>query len=418
MQLRFPSGLLVLALAGAAACSNAQDAPPAQPASILDNVAKAPAQARLPLDKFTGKVGPGVPAFAVRPGYQVTLAAEGLGESRFLEFDDKGTLYVSQPDKKKGITALRDNNGDGVYETQTAYVTNYQSAHGLHFKDGWLWFATATGVHRTRDTNGDGVADEIVAVLPEGTLPRPGHWWKGLLVTDNGFFVSIGDSGNANDELNGSERQKIWFYSLDGKTRKLWSSGVRNTEKLRYRPGTTELWGLEHGSDNMGAGWGESKEKGQPFNEALPPEEFNRYDEGAFYGHPFIVGNRIPRPEFLNRPNILELAAKTTVPRWNFGAHWAGNGWTFVTKSYFPGHQGDAFLAFHGSSNIPVKVGYCVQRLMFDQVTGLPIGEQTIVSLLGPNGNNLDRPVDCVEAPDGTILFSAASGRVFRISKG
>jgi len=401
--------LLATVFALTASCA-AQDATaPQLPGKVV------PAQPQPAPNGFTGKVGPGVPAFGVRPGYRVTLAADGLGEARFMELDDKGTLYLSQPGRK-GIVALRDKDGDGVYETKAQFVTNFPSAHGVHFYQGWLWFATNSGAHKARDTNDDGVADEVVTLIPDGTLPKSGHWWKGIMATDDGFFLSIGGGGNANDEL-GTEREKIWFYSPDGKTRKVWATGVRNTEKLRFRPGTTELWGSDHNSDNLGKPWGESKEKGQPFTDAQPPEEFNHYIEGGFYGHPFIEGNRVPRPEYLNRPDIVELAARTIVPAWSFGAHWAGNGWTFLTKDYFPGHRGDVFEAFHGSWNSSNKVGYRIERLLFDQVTGLPYGSLMIVNTLDQNGTQLDRPNDCLEAADGTVLFSCDSGRIFRISK-
>lgn len=406
------SRYLLPAFALAASFCHAQENPPVK----LEDIPKVFPQALPPLEKFNGKTGANVPAFAVRPGYQVTLAADGLSEARFMVFDDKGTLYLSQPDKKKGVGALMDKDGDGVYETKTPFISNFQSAHGVDFYDGWLWFATATGVHKARDTNDDGVADETVDLIAEGTLPRSGHWWKGLCVTPDGFYLSIGDSGDHNDDF-ATEREKIWLYALDGKSRKLWSSGVRNTEKLRLRPGTKELWGSDHGSDNLGKDWGESKEKGAPFSDAHPPEEFNHYVEGGFYGHPFVEGNRVPRPEYLSRPDIIDLAARTTPPAWSYGAHWSGNGWTFLTKDYFPNATGDVFAAFHGSANSSVKVGYRIERLMFDNLTGRPIGSQLIVSTLGTNGQQLDRPNDCVEAPDGTILFSCDSGRIFRISK-
>ncbi len=393
-----------------AACHAQDAAPPVLPGQVTS------AHPKLVADGFTGQTGPNVPAFLVRPGYRVSLAAEKLGESRFLQVGDNGALYLSQPNTKT-ILALRDKDGDGVYETRTPFVTNYLSAHGMDFHAGWLWFAQTGAVHKARDTNDDGVADETVTVLAEGTIPQKGgHWWRPIVVTNDGFYTGIGGSGNSNDESN-TERQKIWFYSLDGKTKKLWSSGIRNTEKLRLRPGTSEVWGSDHGSDGWGKDWGESKEKGIPLSDANPPEEFNRYTEGSFYGHPFLEGNRVPRPEYLSRPDIIELAARTVVPAWSFGAHWAGNGFTFLEKDYFPGHKGDVFEAFHGSSNSSTKVGYRIERLMFDTVTGLPYGSQMIVSTLDKNGAQLDRPVDCAEAPDGTVLFTCDSGRIFRISK-
>ncbi len=363
-----------------------------------------------------GSVGEGVPNFTVRAGYRVTLASPDLGEARFMEWDDKGTLFVSQPNRGK-IIALTDKNKDGVYDAPTDFITDKNSAHGMHWHNGWLWFTQSGAIYRARDTNGDGKADEVVTVIPDGELPKGGHWWRSILVTDNGFFTSIGDGGNASDQTD-TDRQKIWFYSLDGKTKKLWASGIRNTEKLRFRPGTTELYGSDHGSDDFGKTYGEKDAANKPITDRIPPEEFNYYQEGHFYGHPFIIALGIPRPEFADRPDILELAAKTTAPAWNMGPHWAVNGWTFTTKNTL-GNAGDAYMASHGSWNSSVKSGYRIEHIMFDDMTGKPMGAQLMVSTLTPDGrNNLARPVDCLEAPDGTLLFSDdQTNRVYRLSR-
>ena len=100
------------------------------------------------------------------------------------------------------------------------------------------------------------------------------------------------------------------------------------------------------------------------------------------------------------------------------GAHWAVNGWTFLTTDAFPGHKGDAITACHGSWNSSKKVGYCVQRILFDAWTGNPYGSQTLVSTLAKDGEKvLGRPCDIVEAPDGSVLFSDDFGkRIFRLS--
>ena len=369
-------------------------------------------------------LGPGVPAFTVRPGFRVTLAAEKLDEARFLEFDDKGVLYVSQP--RGNIVALRDKDGDGVYETSTKFLTGKPSAHGMHWKNGWLWYSRAGAIDRARDTNGDDVADEVVTIVDK--LPEKGHWWRSILVGEDSFYTSIGDSGNstdpdAADKPNERDRQKIWQYNLDGSNRRLFASGLRNTEKLRFRPGTTEVWGADHNLDNFGEKYGEKKPenkgKGQPITDLIPGEEFNHYVQDGFYGHPFIVHSGIPNPQFENRPDILDLAAKTIPPAWLAGAHWAGNGWTFVTRDTFPGLKGDALVAYHGSWNSSKKVGYRIERILFDEVTGRPYGAQQIVGTLGANGNDvLARPCDVVEAPDGSLLFSCdQTKRIFRISR-
>jgi glucose/arabinose dehydrogenase len=325
-----------------------------------------------------------------------------------MEFGPDGTLYVSQPGRGT-IKVLRPK--DGKYAVVADFLTGYKSVHGLHYQDGWLWFTTSGGVYKARDKHGDGRADEFVPVLEN--LPSGGHWWRSIFVVKDGFFTSIGDSGNISEQTD-TDRQKIWKYTLDGKTKKLWSSGIRNTEKLRYRPGTTELFGADHGSDWFGGPLGDKAGR-QPITDYNPPCEFNLYTEGAFYGHPYIVGNRVPRVEFQNRPDIIELAEKTTVPEWCFGAHWAPNGFAFITRGAL---KGDALVAMHGSWNASKPVGYRIERVLFDSATGKAFGGQMLVGTIGKDGQILARPVDVAQANDGTILFSDdKSNRIYRISK-
>jgi glucose/arabinose dehydrogenase len=218
-----------------------------------------------------------------------------------------------------------------------------------------------------------------------------------------------------------SDRQKMWKYTLDGKAKTLFASGIRNTEKYRLRPGTEEIWGCDHGSDNFGAYLKEKAGSNQPVTDFNPPCELNHYVEGGFYGHPFVVGNRQIREEYKDRSDILDLAAKTIVPEWCFGAHWAPNGWCFIdpaindrTHAFPKDHDGDMFVAFHGSWNRSEPAGYCVARVLFDQ--GHPYGLLKIVSTMAPKGQIVARPVDCVQAPDGSILWSSDfKGRVYRI---
>ncbi len=372
------------------------DPPPAPPAT-------APAR---------GEVGPGVPAFRVRPGYRVTLASDRLTEARFVEFGpDNHTLFVSCPGRGR-ILCLRDPDADGKYKTVTTFASDVPSAHGLQWADGWLWFTQSGSVHKAR-LGPDGKAVDAQEIdcgdLPEGG----GHWYRSILVDHDGFYTSIGDDGNANDHT-GDDREKVWHYNLDGSGKKLFCTGIRNTEKLRYRPGTAEVWGCDHGSDN----WGGDK-FGQAATDLNPPDEFNHYVQDGFYGHPFVVGNRVPRLEYADRPDIKELVAKTIPPAWCNGAHWANNGWTFLTSPKLTGQAGDAVVCFHGSWNRSVKSGYCVQRIEFDPTTGLPCGTTTLVSLLASDGGRvLGRPVDCTEAADGSLLFSDDEGRrVYRLTR-
>jgi glucose/arabinose dehydrogenase len=379
---------------------------------ILVGVVATAALARLPAD-VKSDLGEGVPPLKVRPGYRVTRALPDKvlkQDARFLEFGEDGkTLYLSQRELGT-ILALRDADENGVFKTVTTFIKDRRSVQGMDWHDGWLYFSQASegSVSRARDSNGDGVADDIEYVCPPGSVPKGGgHPFEGLLVTDTTIYLTCSDPTNMTEELD-SDRKTIYAFDIDGKNKRVFCTGIRNTEKLRFRPGTQEIWGFDHGSDNFGARYGEQTGKDQPITDLLPPEELNHYVDGGFYGHPYLSGKRIVRPEFAKREDIVELANKTIPPAWDLPAHWAVLGFTFVEKdSHFGAdHQGDVFFASHGSWNAIKPVGAVVGRVLFDDLTGEPYGQQTIVDCQGPD-RRYARPVDCAEAPDGTIVWSS-----------
>ena len=363
-----------------------------------------------------------VPAFTVRPGYKVTLAAESLGEARFMATaPTPGDLLLSQPNAGKILT-LRDTDNDGTYETRVTFVENEKAVHSMFVKDGWVWFTSSEQgvIKKARDTTGDGIADETVVVTSD--LPRGGgHATWGVAVGVDRVFVAVSDPGNMTEEPG---RNTIYSFKLDGSDKQVFATGLRNTLKLQFRVThdgklTDEIWGADHGSDWFGRPFGD-RQGNQPITDLNPPDELNHYTQGAFYGHPFIVGNRIPRQEYVGkRDDLHELAGKTTPPALAYGAHWASNGFAFLSSDYFPGHKGDLVQAFHGSWNSSRRVGYCVSRVFFDPMTGLPAGIWTIVDGITPSGDNfLTRPVDVVELPSGELLFTDNQAqRIYRISK-
>ncbi|MFN0010296.1 MAG: PQQ-dependent sugar dehydrogenase [Phycisphaerales bacterium] len=386
--------------------------------------------------QLTGEGARDVLGFSVRAGYELTLAADEVSGGRFLEFDERGRLYVSVPSGE--IVQLFDDDGDGVFERRREVVTGLRGLHGLCFRKddtgSWLWFTTSDSVRRVRvDTlpeQGE-VKGTVETILKPGDLPRGGgHWWRSVLVTETHVFTSIGDSGNISDET-ASERQKVWRFNHDGTGKTLWASGVRNNEKLRLRPGTSEVWGVDHGSDNMGAPLGESARAYGPVTDMNPPDEFNHYIEGGFYGHPFVTGNRVPRYEFAvgkgKREDLVELADTTIPPMWCFQAHSSSNAFAFLEpglcgagKAMPADHAGDAFVAQRGSWNRRAPSGHTISRVLFDD--GVPYGQLVIVSTLAKGGRSHNgKPIDCVQAADGSVLFSVDSmqetnaARVYRL---
>ncbi len=353
----------------------------------------------------------------VRAGYRLTIAEDTIKLPRFMETGPDRTLYVSVP-TESAIFALRDKDQDGRFETKTLFATPGPSVHGLFWHDGWLWWTQPGEIGRSRDTDGDGKADETVQVLGIDRLTEGGgHWFRSILIHNGRIYTGIGDSGNITDpDSRDSERkrQKVWSYALDGTDEKLFASGLRNTEKLVVRPGTQEIWGMDHGSDWFGQELEEKEEKGQPITDLNPPEEMNRLVEGGFYGHPFIVGNRLPRYEYADRADIVALAARTIPPEWCGGAHWAANAMEFYTGDRIPGAHGDAFVAYHGSWNRSRPSGYCVTRVRFED--GHPYGEQVYVRFITADGKVLGRPVDVAAAPDGSLLITDdGQSRIYRL---
>ncbi len=341
----------------------------------------------------------------VREGFSLTVVQASIKGPRFLKFGSDGTLYVSLPGSGE-IKSCRDADGDGYFEKVETFVEGHQTVHGMTWHDGWLWYTESGAIFMARDVNGDGVADEKETIIPDGELPKGGgHWWRPILILNNRLYTAIGCSGNINEEGN-TDRLKIWSYRLDGTDKELFASGLRNTEKLLNRPGTSEIWGMDHGSDWFGQHMEQkNSDSGQPITDFNPPCEMNHYTEGGFYGHPYIVGNKIPRYEFMDRSDIVELADKTIPPSWSSGAHWAPNGFIFYTGDTFPPeYAGDAFVAYHGSWNRTEKAGYCVTRILFDE--GRPYGELVYINFLAKNDKVAGRPVDVEVAPDGSLVIS------------
>jgi glucose/arabinose dehydrogenase len=357
----------------------------------------------------------------VRPGYALSVAVEGIKIPRFLAIGADNTLFVSVPKEGK-IVACRDKDGDGTYETQTPFVTGKEPntiLQGMQWHDGWLWFAQLNAISKARDTDGDGKADEVVQVLGAEQLPtgaRGGHMWRALLIHQGRIYTAVGDQTNVTDEpIEASERKKIWSFALDGSDKKLFATGLRNTEKLVVRPGTDEIWGVDHDIDTMAAKMeGVEKKFGQPITDHNPPAELNHYMEGKFYGHPWILGKNQPNLGLLNEPRLIEYASMTTIPEWLMAAHCSANSLTFYSGDKFPNAHGDAFVAQRGGWNATAKVGYCLARILFED--GHPYGEQKMVNFLKSGTEILGRPVDCTQAPDGSLLFSDDFGhKIYRL---
>jgi glucose/arabinose dehydrogenase len=392
----------------------------------------------LPAIGTDGPRGPGVPDFKIAPGFKVDVVIQDPGESRFLQFDNFGNLYVSAP--RQGTITTYKLQPDGTYAKNAVVVDGEPTIHCMEYVDGWLWFTTTDAVFKGKvRADGSGL-DNVTTLIEPGSVPGGGgHWWRPILVDTDGFYTGIGDARNFSDlddpkvrEEEGAhseEREKIWKYSLDGKTKTLFVWGTRNTEKLLFRPGTHEIWGLDHGSDWWGLLLGDNQTGHQPITDNVPGEKINHYEQGKFYGHPYLGDNNLVRPEFapggpLAKANIQQLLAIATPPAFMLPAHFADCGWTWLNKDSPLGHRGDMYIASHGSWNSSLKVGYCVSRLEFSP-DGKPLRAEEIVNCLNADRvRYTGRPVDVIEEPGtNNLIFSVdadgnrpSRSHVYRIS--
>ena len=360
----------------------------------------------------------------VRDGYELTVVEDTIKKPRFMAFDKEGVLYVSVIAEGK-ILACRDKDGDGSYESVTPFIEGKEAKtrlQGVQFHNGWLYFAQLNSISRAQDTDGDGKADKVQEILGADDLPTgkaTGHRWRALLIHKGRIYTHVGDQTNATDEpIDASERKKIWSFALNGTDKKLFASGIRNSEKLVIRPGTDEIWGVDHDVDMMG--WqmegkrDRNSTEGQPITDHNPPAELNHYEEGKFYGHPWIVGKMMPNLMFIDHPDLMKYARMSTNPEWIMAAHCSANSLIFYRGNKIPRGHGDAFVAQKGGWNATQKVGYCLSRILFED--GKPYGEQKMVDFLKDGEEALGRPTDCVQAPDGSILFSDDTGnKIYRL---
>ena len=192
----------------------------------------------------------------VRPGFKLTVAEGSIKGPRFMEFGPDGVLFVSVP-REGQIKVCRDADKDGVYESVAPFLTGRDSKNipqAMQWHDGWLWFAEVSTIAKCRDKDGDGKAEEVVTVVGENQLPITGggHKWRALMIHKDRIYTTIGDQNNATDEpVETGERKKIWTYAMDGSDKKLFATGIRNTEEFGIRPGTDEIWGVDHDIDDL-----------------------------------------------------------------------------------------------------------------------------------------------------------------------
>ncbi len=343
-----------------------------------------------------------LPQLKLAPGFKINVFAKGIDNARMLAVAEDGTVFVTQPGKGQ-VSALRDNDGDGVAEEIKVAVSDVKDVHGITLHDNHLYLASTKELLRAPMLNGKpGKPEILIKDLPDGGQHPKRTMGFG---PDKALYLSIGSTCNNCEESN-PEHATMLRVDPQNWQRKVFAKGLRNTIGFAWHPETKEFWGMDHGSDDRG--------------DNVPPEELNLIKENADYGWPFCYGQKIVDKKANTPKNGTkeEHCSKSIAPVLEYQAHSAPIGFAFYTGSQFPNEfQNDAFVAMRGSWNRKPATGYKIVRVNFEK--GKPVGFDDFVSgFLVENGDaHFGRLAGVAMAKNGALLFSDdANGIVYQVS--
>ena len=335
-------------------------------------------------------------------GFTIQKFAEGLGEPRMLAIRDDSTVYVTR--REGDVMLLRDTNGDGKAD-MTKAVWQKDQVHGIALKGNQLYLVTVNEVFRA-DIKPDGTLKEPKQIMKD--LPDGGQHPNRTIAfgPDGKLYISVGSTCNACHETR-DENATLLVADADGKNRKIFAKGLRNTIGFDWHPVTGTLYGLDHGIDWLGD------------NEQQ--EELNKLEEGSNYGWPYIYGDGKYNPADAppNGVPYETYAKQVTLPVMQLPAHCAPLDMIFYRGNQFPeAYRNDAIVTLRGSWNRSEPTGYKVIRIHFNE-QGNPTEYTDLVSgfLVNDDQAQFSRVVGLASYPDGSVLVSDDTGGViYRLS--
>lgn len=342
-------------------------------------------------------------------GFHISKFAT-LSNPRMIAIADDGAVYVTQREPGT-LVCLRDTNNDGIADVQKV-VAEKKMLHGITIHRGKMYLVTVKEVF-VADINPDGSLGnmkEIISDLPDGGQ----HPNRTLAVgPDEMLYITVGSTCNTCNETN-QESATVLRATLDGKQRKVYASGLRNTIGFGWHPVSKKMYGMDHGMDWLG--------------DEIQHEELNEIVADARYGWPFIYddGKPVAHPQPPKDFTKEMWAQMSKNPALLYTPHSAPMQMVFYMGGQFPDqYKNDAFVAMRGSWNRNPPSGYEVVRVRFNK-TGSPMAiEPFITGFLikgeAPEGKDaiFGRPVGLAVAKDGSMLLGDDTNNViYRVTYG
>jgi Glucose/sorbosone dehydrogenases len=322
------------------------------------------------------------------PGFSISVYAE-VDNARSMALSPSGTLYVGNRDEDK-VYALKDTDGDFKADKKWVIATGLKRPNGVAFKDGDLYVAEVSRIHKfpgiESKLNAPGKSTVIYDKLPTDDH----HGWKYIAFGPDGkLYVPVGAPCNI-CESKEPIYASIHRMNADGTGLELFASGVRNTVGFTWHPETKNIWFTDNGRDMLG--------------DDVPPCELNTATKaGMHFGYPYCHGGTIKDPEFGSKRPCSDF----TQPAQNLGAHVAPLGLKFYSGKMFPStYKNNLFVAEHGSWNRSKKSGYKLSLIKIQD--GKSTAYETFASgwLDEATQKAWGRPVDVLLLPDGSMLVS------------
>ncbi|MGE5108808.1 MAG: PQQ-dependent sugar dehydrogenase [Sphingobacteriales bacterium] len=379
------------------------------------------------------------------PGFHSTVLADTVGSARHIAVSENGVVYVKLDNHNPGRSILRliDTNKDGVADNITGFAD--YSGTGIAIGNGYLYASSNDKIYRYKLENGEVPSSPKEELIVQGLINHGQHAAKSLAIDDAGnIYVNIGAPSNGcqvEDRTPGSPGMSpcpildsaggIWQFKTDKLNQTYgdglrYASGIRNMVALSWNKPANDLYGVQHGKDDLDRLYPDLYTQEQRVE--LPAEEMFLITKGSDFGWPYCYYDHLQKKK-VQSPEYGGDGKKTTgcndkgQPIYAFPAHWAPNALLFYTGSQFPEkYRNGAFIAFHGSWNRAPKeqAGYNVVFLPFKD--GKPSGEYEVFAdnFAGKEKTPNDaahRPCGLAQGPDGSLYVSDdLHGRIWKIT--